>query len=258
MIGMSQFSLDGKVGIVTGASRGLGKGIALGFAEAGADVVVVSRNLSDVELVKEQIEKIGRRGLALEVDVSKAKDIGLMVDKCIEKFGKVDILVNNAGIGARSALVDVKEEDFDRIMNINLKGAFFCAQRVAKEMIKRGGGRIINIASVGGEIAFPERGIYRSLKAALIHLTKTMALEWVQHGINVNAIGPGYFSTPATQYMKETRKKEYEYTVNRIPMKRWGDPEKEIGGVAVFLASDASTYLTGQTIFVDGGLLIKQ
>jgi len=256
-MGTNLFALAGKVGIVTGAGRGIGKAIALGLAEAGADVVVVSRTLSEVELVKSQIEKVGRKGLALEVDVSKRKDIDMMVHKCIETFEKVDILVNNAGISVRNEIMKVSMQDYDQVMNTNLKGALFCAQRAAKEMIKSKGGRIINIASAGGEIAFHGTGVYRASKAALIHLTKTMALEWVQYGINVNAIGPGYCNTPAVSDIRDTKKDQYEYIVGRIPMKRWGDPE-EIAGAAVFLASAASSYLTGQTIFVDGGLLIKQ
>lgn len=256
-MGLNIFSLDGKVGLVTGAGRGLGKEMALGLAEAGADVVLADINLSDVESVKNQVEKIGKRGLALQVNVSERKDVDRMVDSCINAFEKVDILINNAGVVARNDILNVGEEDFDHVVNVNLKGALFCAQRVAKEMIKRSGGKIINIASMGGVVALPGTGVYRASKAALIHLTKTMALEWVQYGINVNAIGPGYFNTPMTRYIRDTKKEEYDYISRSIPMKRWGDP-RELVGVAVFLSSPASSYLTGQTIFVDGGILIKQ
>jgi len=253
---LDQFRLDGKTAIVTGSSKGMGKAIAIGLAEAGADVLVNSRHGNELEPVVEHIQGLGRKAVAVEADISVLADHKRIVETCIQGLGRIDILVNNAGTIKRNFVLDVREEDWDHVLDTNLKGGFFLAQQVGKYMIKQGaGGKIINVTSIRANPAIPATATYGASKAGLLHLTKTMALEWIEHGINVNSIGPGYFETPLTSYIPVQRPEEYQWLVDRIPMKRFGQPN-EIVGAAVYLASDASSYVTGQTIFVDGGYQI--
>jgi len=248
------FKLDGKVAIVTGGARGLGQGLALGLAEAGADVAVVDV-LDQAETVAE-IKKRGRNGVAIAADLSKTADIPRIIDTTVKTLGHIDILCNNAGIIRRADLVDFTEKDWDDVININQRTLFFLSQAVAKQMIKQGkGGRIINTASMlsfQGGIRVPS---YTASKSAVMGLTRLFANELAPHKINVNAIAPGYMATDNTAPLRADDKRSAEI-LGRIPAGRWGTPA-DLQGVVVFLASAASEYLTGYTIAVDGGWLAR-
>jgi len=246
-------SLSNRVAIVTGGSRGLGKGMALALAEAGADVVVASRTLSALKEVSSEIKDKGRKSLAIELDVWDLSSINQMVGKVLDEFGKIDILVNNAGMNIRKPTIEVTEEDWNKIVNTNLKGAFFCAQAVGKVMIKQRRGKIINIGSLTSKVAFPNMAVYAATRGGILQLTKTLAVEWAKYNINVNAIGPGYFKTSQTAPLFAD-KQWVEETLKKIPLGKTGLP-KDLEGTVVFLASEASDYITGQMIFVDGGWL---
>ncbi|MBI2906663.1 MAG: glucose 1-dehydrogenase [Chloroflexi bacterium] len=249
---MSQFSLDGRVAIVTGGSRGIGKAIAVGLAEAGADIVVASRKLPDLEAVANEISSLGRRSLAVAAHMGKTEDIQNLVARVNQEFGRIDILVNNAGTSPIFGwLLDAEERAWDHIMNVNLKGYFLMAQAVAKTMIAQKKGAIVNVASVAG--LRPERGVgfYSISKAGVIMLTKVLAAEWGRYSIRVNAIAPGVIRTRLTQpiwgnpdYLKRVTESS---ALGRI-----GEPE-EIVGAVLYLASDASSYVSGQTFALDGG-----
>jgi len=246
-------SLNDKIAIVTGGSRGLGRGMALALAEAGADVVVASRTLSALKEVSQEIKDKGKNSLPIELDVWDLFSINQMVEKVLDEFGKIDILVNNAGMNIRKPAVEVTEEDWNKIVNTNLKGAFFCAQAVGKVMIKQRRGKIINIGSLTSKVAFPNMAVYAATRGGILMLTKTLAVEWAKYNINVNAIGPGYFKTYQTAPLF-ANKQWVEKTLKKIPLGKTGLP-KDLGGTVVFLASEASDYITGQMIFVDGGWL---
>jgi dehydrogenase/reductase SDR family protein 4 len=252
------FSLKGKVAIVTGGSRGIGKAIALAYAEAGADVVVCSRNKRPPELEKvaEQIQAMGKRALAIPAHVGKKEDVQNVVQKTIRQFGRVDILLNNAGANPLlSTLVELPEEAFEKVLEINLKGALLMSQAVAKEMIKQGGGRIINMSSIGGLRARDDQtGAYCISKAGLNMLTQVMAKELAPHNILVNAIAPGSIKTDFGR-INWTDPERKAYRIKEIALARFGEPE-EVVGIALFLASDASTFVTGEIIRVDGGQVI--
>lgn len=250
---LDKFNLKGKAGIVTGASKGLGKGIALGLAQAGADLVIASRTQSLLEKVAYEIRRYGREVLVVAVDVSKKKDIDRLMEKSLDKFGKIDFLFNNAGIIRRSPSEDYSEKDWDDVININLRGVFLCSQAVARVMIKQGGGKIINTSSLIAVTGGKTIPAYAASKGGVAQLTKALANDWAKYNINVNAIGPGYFKTDHTKPLW-TDKVRYRELTERIPMGRWGNPD-DLAGTAVFLASEASDYITGQTIWVDGGWL---
>jgi len=243
------FDLTGKVAVVTGASRGLGKAIAIGLATAGANVVVT--DVLDTSEAVREIKNLGREAIGIKVDVSKKEDINSMVQQAVKKFGRIDILVNNAGILRMSPTEDINEGDWNLVMGINLKGQFLCAQAVGKQMIKQKSGNIINMASVAGQFGFPMAAAYDCSKGGVILLTKALAAEWAKYNVRVNAIAPGVFETPMTSDMLKT--KEFNQTIKmNVPMGRPGNP-KELAGVVVFLASDASSYVTGHVLVVDGG-----
>ena len=248
------FDLAGKVAIVTGGSKGLGKAMALGLADAGADVVVVSRTLKDLEVVAKEIEGKGRKSLPVPADVSKNTDIERMVKATIEKFGKIDILVNNTGISGDKSVLKMEEEYWDHVMAVNMKGPFLCSKAAGAEMVKRKSGKIINISSVTFSLAIANMTSYCASKAGVIQFTRALALEWAKHNIQVNAICPGYFRTPMNEefFATEAGKKIIEQT---LPLKRLGEPE-EIVGAVIFLASDASNFITGATLVVDGGQIL--
>lgn len=250
----SKISLEGKVALVTGGSRGIGRASALAFADVGADVVVASRKLPDVEAVAGEIRAIGRKGLAIASHVAKIEDSKNLVEKVMAEFGRIDILMNNAGTNPYyGPLLEAEEWAWDSTINVNLKGHFFLSQLVARIMKDQGCGNIINTASVAGFRA-GELSIYSVTKAALIMLTECMAKEWGQYGIRVNAIAPGIIKTRLSEKLwKEPEVgKAAEQTCALV---RLGEPE-EVASVVVFLASDASRYVTGETIVIDGGQML--
>ncbi|WP_333595631.1 2-dehydro-3-deoxy-D-gluconate 5-dehydrogenase KduD [Anaerospora hongkongensis] len=249
---LEQFSLAGRTAIVTGASRGLGEGMALGLAQAGADVVVVASS-DKVHETAANIRKLGRKSVAIQADLGSTEPIPQIINTTLAEFGKLDILVNCAGIIRRAPAADFSEKDWDEVMNINLKSLFFLSQAAAREMMKQRKGKIINIASLlsfQGGILVPS---YTAAKSGVAGLTKALANEWAEHGINVNAIAPGYMATEMTDALQQDADRAGSILA-RIPQGRWGTPE-DMQGTAVFLASDAASYLQGQVIAVDGGWL---
>ncbi|HWR40652.1 MAG TPA: 2-dehydro-3-deoxy-D-gluconate 5-dehydrogenase KduD [Patescibacteria group bacterium] len=247
---LDQFSLKGRVAIVTGASRGLGQGMAVGLAEAGADVVAVGSSAQVHETAK-QIAALGRQCLPIQADLISQAPIAGIVSDTLKKFGKIDILVNCAGIIRRAPALEFSEKDWDDVININQKTVFFMSQAVAKEMVKQKKGKIINIASLltfQGGIIVPS---YTASKSAVGGLTKALANEWAPLGLNVNGIAPGYMATEMTSALQSDANRA-PAILSRIPQGRWGTPE-DMKGAAVYLASDASNYLQGHIITVDGG-----
>jgi len=247
------FDLTGKVALVTGGSRGLGRGIALGLANAGADVAICGRNKETAKNTADEITELGRTGLAIKADVSIVSDINNMVEQVIDKFQRIDILVNSAGTNYRMTALEMTEERWDAIIDVNLKGTFFCCQAAGKIMIQQNKGKIINIGSLNSTIALPTVGPYGATKGGVHILTKALAIEWAPYNINVNCIGPGFYNTDLARPLFETPGWQ-EKLLDMIPMNRPGVPE-DLMGMSVFLASEASDYVTGQTIFVDGGFL---
>ncbi len=248
------FKLDGKVAIVTGSSTGLGQGISIALAEAGADVVGVDYVASPE--TKGAIEKLGRRYLEVVANLMSIEPLSGIVAKSVEAFGRVDILVNNAGIIRRQDAIDFSEKDWDEVMDINAKTVFFFSQAVAKQFLAQGsGGKIISIASMlsfQGGIRVPS---YTASKSAVMGLTRLMANEWAKHGINANAIAPGYMATNNTTALRADEARN-QAILERIPAGRWGTPQ-DVQGAAVFLASAASDYVNGYTVAVDGGWLAR-
>jgi 2-deoxy-D-gluconate 3-dehydrogenase len=251
---LDKFSIEGKVAVVTGGARGLGKGIALGLAQAGADIALV--DVIDTSETKEEIEALGRQCICVFADLSSKDCVDGIIAETVKDLGSIDILVNNAGIIRRAPLVEFTEKDWDDVMNVNIRTLFFLSQAVAKVMIEQGcGGKIINTASMlsfQGGILVPS---YTASKSAVMGLTKLLANELGQHSINVNAIAPGYMATEATSALRSDEKRNAEI-LGRIPAGRWGTPE-DLQGAAVFLASAASDYVQGYTVAVDGGWLSR-
>ena len=250
---MDRFSLDGQVGVVTGGGQGLGRTFCHAFAEAGADVVIAELNPTTGPQVAEEIEAQGRQALFIETDVRQMESVEAMVAQALAHFGRIDFLMNNAGIVQHLEAEEVTPEEWRDVLDVNLNGVFFCSQAVGRHMIQERRGRIINIASMSGLIVNrPQcQASYNTSKAAVIHLTKSLAAEWAQHNVRVNAIAPGYMKTA----MAEPFFDDHEYGgvwIDGIPMGRPGNPE-ELGPVAIFLASEASSYMTGATVVVDGG-----
>lgn len=249
--------LSGKVAIVTGASQGIGKGIAIGMAEAGADVVVnYHKNAEGAEAVKDEVQKIGRKCRLLQGDVSIRRDAVRLAETTMEAFGKIDILVNNAGILIPGPLMDLEEEKWDRVIQVNLKGVFLCSQAVGRNMLKSGhGGSIVNLASISAHMPEVYDGADTPSKSGVIGLTRMLAMEWAEHNIRVNSISPGPIMTSLQRQAFPTQ--ELEDARNRaVPMNRHGTPT-EIANVAVFLASEDSAYITGAEIQADGGSIMN-
>ncbi|MEF8849919.1 MAG: glucose 1-dehydrogenase [Candidatus Bipolaricaulota bacterium] len=253
---LDKFRLDGKVAVVTGGGRGLGKAMARGMAEAGADIAIpdIQKELADETAA--ELEKEGVKTLPIQTDVTDVDSVITMVEQVVEEFGKIDILVNNAGICRNVAAEEMDEKDWDQVIDVNLKGVFLCAREVGKYMIEQdNGGSIINISSMSGFIVnYPQpQASYNASKAGVTMITKSLASEWAEHGIRVNQIAPGYMATEMTKkYTSSHQKEAKEYWVKPTPMERLGEPD-ELSGAAVYLASEASSFTTGSTLIIDGG-----
>jgi len=251
------FSLAGKVALVTGGSRGIGEATALSFARAGADVAVASRKIDALEVVADKIRGLGRKALPVEAHIGRIDQLQPLVDKVVKEFGRLDILVNNAGTNpAKSSVLEMTERLWDSVMNLNAKGMYFLIQAAARVMKEQGGGSIINVASMRGVVPELEVGhIYSISKAAAIMITRVCALELAEYNIRVNAILPGYINTALTRSGFEVIPGRRENLIARTPMKRLAEPE-EMTGAMVYLASDASSFMTGETLLLDGGFLL--
>jgi len=251
---MSQnpFDLTGKVAIVTGTSRGLGQYFGRALARAGADLVITSREPAALAPFQAEVEAMGRRALPLPLDVRNLKSIQTMVEAAAAHYGKIDVLVNNAGCNVRKPALEVSWDDWNLVLDTNLRGTFFVSQAVARHMIPRKRGRVINIGSVTCVSGYAGLGPYGASRGGVKQLTMSLADDWGVHGITVNCLAPGWFKTKQNAVMYENQE-WVEYLCDRIPLKRPGQPQ-DLEGAVVFLASDASAYITGQTLLVDGGI----
>ncbi|HYB75296.1 MAG TPA: glucose 1-dehydrogenase [Candidatus Sulfotelmatobacter sp.] len=252
-MGGPSFDLSGRVALVTGGGTGLGKGIALGLAGAGAFTVVAGRRKAPLGATVAEMARAGGKGAWLAGDVSSADEARRLVDAVRSRHGRLDVLVNGAGINRRGPMLEFSERDWDEVMATNLKGLFFCSQAAARVMKDQGGGKIIHIVSLTSERGLPNVAPYGASKAAVAQLTKSMAVEWAPHKITVNAIGPGWFRTEMTDALFQNQE-WHDRILARHPLGRFGVPE-DLAGAAVFLASPAADYVTGQAIYVDGGYL---
>jgi len=247
-----RFDLDGQVALVTGAARGLGNAIALALAHAGADVALGLRDIHTGDALVREIESMGRRALPLQMDITRLDQINHAVEDTVGQFGRLDILVNNAGLGPSNLAEDVREEDFDFTVAVNLKGTFFTSQAAGRVMIRQNYGRIVNLGSQAGFVALPTESVYCMTKAAISHLTKCLAVEWGKYNITVNAVAPTFIRTPGTEEALADPAFKAD-TLERIAgLHRIGEP-MDVAGAVVFLASPAASLITGDTIMIDGG-----
>jgi NAD(P)-dependent dehydrogenase (short-subunit alcohol dehydrogenase family) len=252
MESLPSFRLDGQVALVTGAARGLGRAIALALAEAGASVALGLRDATNDSGTGAAIQALGQRVLPVPMEMSNLQQVRDGIDKVADHFGALDILVNNAGIAPTNLALDVREEDFDRTVAVNLKGTFFACQAAGQVMIRQEKGRIVNMSSQAGFVALPTESVYCMTKAGITHLTKCLAVEWGKYNINVNAVAPTFIRTPGTEPVLSSRE-FYEDTVRKVAaLHRIGEPS-EVTGAVVFLASPAASLITGHTILIDGG-----
>lgn len=252
MIDFPRFDLQDKTALVTGAARGLGRAISLALAHAGADVALGLRDVKTGGELTTEIQKLGRRALPLQMDISNLGQISSAINQAAAHFGRLDILVNNAGIAPENLAENVTEKDFDATLAINLKGTFFASQAAGRIMIRQNYGRIINMSSQAGFAALPTESVYCMTKAAIAHLTKCLAVEWGKYNINVNAVAPTFIHTPGTEEYLSAPQNRAD-TIERIAaLHRIGEP-MEVAGAVVFLASDAASLITGHTILIDGG-----
>lgn len=258
-IDYSSFQLQNKAAIVTGASQGIGRAIAVGLAQAGADVVLAkhpSGRQDEIQEVKREIEGIGRRAEIVMTDVNEVEQVRAMVDRAKELFGRVDILVNNAGWTGNSLALDTTEEEYDRTMQASLKSVFFACQAAARVMIPQGGGRIINIGSNFGEVGFKTRSVYAAAKAGVHHLSRALSLEWSRQGVNVNVVAPCITETDTRKVILERPGYKEWATTQGIPAGRWNQPQDLVGGV-LFLCSPLADMVVGHVLMVDGGWTIQ-
>ncbi len=250
-MGLEMFDLSGKIAMVTGSTRGLGEVGATALAKAGADVAVCGRRAAGLERVTGKIRDLGRKAEGFYIDVTQKQSVTEAVGRILESFGHIDILMNNAGVNHRVPVVDYPEEEWDRVIDTNLKGYFLVAQAVAPQMIARGYGKVINMSSILGGVGLPNQVAYASSKGGVDQMTKVMALEWAKLGVRVNAIGPTYFETALVAQLRNDPDR-FNFINDRTPMGRWGYPQ-ELEGTVIFLASSASDFITGQTLYIDGG-----
>jgi NAD(P)-dependent dehydrogenase (short-subunit alcohol dehydrogenase family) len=248
------FDLTGQVALVTGASKGLGRAMAVGLAKAGASVALCARDPEGLATAQEAVEAHGVRAERFRMDVTRAGSIEEAVAAALAAFGRIDVLVNNAGVNVRKPTLELSEEEWDLVLDTNLKGYFLVARAVVPHMIGRGRGKVINISSIFGAVGMNNQLAYASSKGGVVQMTKVMAIEWARHGVNVNAIGPTYFETPLVAALRNDPER-FRFINERTPMGRWGQPE-ELEGTLVYLASRASDFVTGQTVYVDGGWTI--
>jgi len=246
------FDLGGQVALVTGAARGLGRAVSLALANAGADVALGLRDVASGGELVQAVEGMGRRALAVQMDVTRLDQVSRAVEVAVETFGRLDILVNNAGIAPGNPAEDANEEDFDRTLAVNLKGTFFSSQAAGRVMIRQGRGRIINMGSQAGVVALPGESVYCMTKAAISHLTRCLAVEWGRHGITVNAVAPTFINTPGTEAALADPAFRADVVERIAALHRIGEP-MDVAGAVVFLASPAASLITGDTILVDGG-----
>ena len=252
MMSFPRFDVQGQVALVTGAARGLGRAVALALANAGADVALGLRDVSNDAGLAQEIEGLGRRALPLQLEVGDVGQVHTAVDAVVERFGRFDILVNNAGVGPENPAEDVVEDDFDRTVAVNLKGTFFASQAAGRVMISQGGGRIVNMGSQAGAVALPGESVYCMTKAAIAHLTKCLAVEWGPHGINVNCVAPTFIRTPGTEDALSDSAFEADVVERIAALHRIGEPI-DVAGAVVYLCSPAASLVTGHTLLVDGG-----
>ena len=247
-----RFDVQDQVALVTGAARGLGRAVALTLANAGADVALGLRDLSNDAGLGQEIAALGRRALPLPLEVSDVVQVRAAVHTVVEHFGRLDILVNNAGVAPGNPAEDVVEDDFDRTLAVNLKGTFFASQAAGRVMISQGGGRIVNMGSQAGAVALPGESVYCMTKAAIAHLTKCLAVEWGPHGINVNCVAPTFIRTPGTKAALSDPAFEADVIERIAALHRIGEP-MDVAGAVLYLCSPAASLVTGHTILVDGG-----
>jgi NAD(P)-dependent dehydrogenase (short-subunit alcohol dehydrogenase family) len=249
---LDTFRLNGKTALITGGARGLGKTMALALAEAGADLALAGRSRESCEATAREIaEATGRKVRAFEADVTSATDVTRLAEEVTAACGSIDVLVNNAGTNIRGTIDKLSEQDWDSVIDTNLKGPFLCSKAIGPQMVARGWGRVINLASIMSVVALPGRAPYASSKAGVLGLTRVLALEWAGTGVTCNAICPGPFATEMNRQLLNDPV-AYQQFVSQIPLGRWGELD-ELAGAAVFLASDASSFVTGSSVFVDGG-----
>lgn len=252
---LSKFNLEGKVAIVTGSGRGLGRAMAISLAEAGADVVVTARSFEQVQETSQDIEKLGRKCLPVKTDVTSKEDVDALIRKTLDQFGSIDILINNVGMAIVKDLMNTTPEDWQKQLDTNLTSAYLCCRAAGKHMLEKGSGKVVNVATVAGVRGKWKMSGYGAAKAGIIQLTKTLAIEWARYNVNVNCIIPGIFYTSATKSVLDDDKMR-EIRTRKVPLKRIGEPE-DIGPLAVFLSSAASDFITGTVIPIDGGELAK-
>ena len=248
---MNLFDLSNKVAMVTGASRGLGRAMSIGLAGAGAHIAAIGRNKNSLNETADEINKIGGACTVFQTDLCDDAAVRETVRDAVDRLGKLDILVNNAGISSMTKAMDISKMEWNHVMDTNMNSVFVLSKEVGRDMIERKEGNIINIASIYGKMASNQSLHYCASKAAVIHMTRGLALEWAPFNIRVNCIAPGFFQTEMTVKQQEN-KKHHDFLIRKIPLKRFGKPEEIIGSV-LYLASNASQYVTGATLFIDGG-----